>query len=306
LILYNGATGGVGRYLAAALASAGKPSHAIASRLEDSAGLVNELACLDPGGDVALVHLAAMVSVPACEADPSAAYRTNVELAVQSTKTIIEWARSRSNKMRVVFVSTGHVYAEASAGVRLSESAPTGPRSIYAQTKLQAEVSVSEVCREATVPLVVARVFGLLAPSQPSNYVLPSLIRRARARELTDIPGLSFTRDYLDARDVCDDLIALADVARHGRDPAVVNVCSGVPTRIIDLLTMVLRAVEPTLADDLLLRSSEAPGRRDDIPWLVGDPSQFALRTGHAPQRISVEATVREAVGDPSLGREQE
>lgn len=296
MILYNGASGGLGRYLAGRLSAREEPSHALTARLEDQPGLETELSQLDPGDAITLIHLAARVSVPACESDPSDAYNTNVLLARATVATVLDWASQRGARARVIYVSSGHVYAAQPDGSRLAEDAPTLPRSVYAQTKLAAEQALLSLSSRHEVPFLVARVFGLLAPRQAPNYVLPGLIERVRSGHLDGIPGLDFARDYLDARDVCENLLLLASAPWP--DPSlVVNVCSGVAVTIRELLRAVMAEVDPTRADDIMRDAAAAPGRPDDIRWLIGDPGRLIHLTGSLPQRIPLSRTVADAVG---------
>ena len=48
--------------------------------------------------------------------------------------------------------------------------------------------------------------------------------------------------------------------------------------------------------DELLRLASPAPGRPDDIPWIVGDPGRFVESFGFQPQRISLNQTVADAI----------
>jgi nucleoside-diphosphate-sugar epimerase len=297
VILYNGASGGLGRYLAEPLRKAGAAAHALTARLEDQPGLAAELSRLDPGGAVTFIHLAARVSVPACEADPTGAYITNVALARATVATVLDWASRHGAGARVIYVSSGHVYAAQPVGSRLAEDAPTLPRSVYAETKLAAERELEALTSDRGAPMLVARVFGLLAPRQASNYVLPALVLRARTGRLDGIPGLDLVRDYLDARDVCEDLCLLAS-APWPENPLIVNVCSGVPVTIRDLLRSVLTAVGGNPPNDGALSAIAAPGRQDDIQWLVGDPTRFVGLTGNPPQRIPLSRTVADAAKD--------
>jgi nucleoside-diphosphate-sugar epimerase len=154
---------------------------------------------------------------------------------------------------------------------------------------------VSHVARDFGVPLVIARVFGLLAPRQAENYVLPGLIRRLQRRDLDGIPGLDYSRDYLDARDVCDDLLLLAATAQSPGS-AIVNVCSGTPITIRQLLAAVAEQFHAGHGERMAASATAAPGRASDVPWLVGDPSLFVRRTRDAPQRIPLAKTVSDAV----------
>jgi nucleoside-diphosphate-sugar epimerase len=295
VILYNGATGGLGRYLAGPLNRSGQRSHILGARLEDQVALQRELERLDPSNSVTFIHMAARVSVPACEADPTAAHEINVSLARSTVTAVLDWASRRGASVRVIYVSTGHVYAAPVPGSRLSEADATLPRSVYARTKLEAEQELASLCSTRTIPFLIARVFGLLAPRQAPNYVLPGLIKRARSGDLNGIPGLDFSRDYLDARDVCEDLLLLASVAWPWA-PTVTNVCSGFPVTVRDLLRAVSAALHPDAADEMAREARPAPGREDDVAWLVGDPSRFVRLTAATPQRIPLATSVADAV----------
>jgi nucleoside-diphosphate-sugar epimerase len=295
VILYNGATGGIGRYFADPLTRFGQASHILAARLEDRPALQRELEHLDAPDPVTFIHLAARVSVPACEADPIAAHEINVSLARSTLVAIIDWASHRGVGLRVIYVSTGHVYAAPEPGSRVTEDDPTLPRSVYARTKLEAEHELSKLSSMHGIPLLAARVFGLLSPRQAPHYVLPGLINRVRTRDLNGIPGLDFARDYLDARDVCEDLLLLASVPWPSKT-SVMNVCSGVPVTIRDLLRMVVSVTDPSTADEVASDARPADGRQDDVRWLVGDPGRFGRITGAPSQRIPLETSVADAI----------
>jgi nucleoside-diphosphate-sugar epimerase len=295
VILYNGATGGLGRYLAETLSRLDETSHPVLARLEDRATLERELDGIEPRDPVTFIHLAARVSVPACEADPIAAREINVSLAQSTVSTVLDWASCEGLNLRVIYVSSGHVYAAQASEARLTEESPTRPRSVYARTKLEAEQVLASLSSRRGIPFLAARVFGLLAPQQAPNYVLPALIKRVRTADLNAIPGLDFTRDYLDARDVCEDLVLLAS-APWPKDLTVVNVCSGVPVTIRELLRAVIDVMVPIGADDLARQAHSGPGRADDVQWVVGDPSRFRRLTGANSQRIALSQSVEDAI----------
>jgi GDP-4-dehydro-6-deoxy-D-mannose reductase len=298
MIFYNGSTGSLGFYFAGALERQGLRGFALRSRLGDAEGTLRELrhaGATAEEGDTALVQMAARVSVPECERDPEAAFRTNVEQTAATAGVFLDWAASRGLRPRVVYVSTGHVYAAQPQAKRATEVDPTAPRSVYARTKLQAESTLRMLCAERQAPLWIARVFGLLAPRQPPHYVLPSLIRRAREGSLRGIPGLDFRRDYLDARDVCDCLVHLA-LALPPSPATVLNVCSGRPVAIRDLLAEIAAALQPGREAELLQQATAAEGRPDDVPWIVGDPARFVALVGRDPQQRTLHRTVSDAV----------
>jgi nucleoside-diphosphate-sugar epimerase len=296
MLLFNGASGSLGAYLASALAAADVPGRALHARLERPDQLREELQRLRAEGPfparIVFAHLAAKVSVPECERDPLAAEAINVAAAARAVREVCEFVRGEGSEVRVVYVSSGHVYAATEPGVLLDEDAAVAPRSVYARTKLAGEKAVTEAAHSFGGPCLVARVFGLMAPQQPPNYLLPGLSRRVREAELGAIPGLSFSRDYLDARDVCEVLVELA--RREIFVDGVLNVCSGKPTALRQVLELLLRELRPAEADTLLNGAVEAPARADDIPWIVGDPTRLRQLLGRDPQRIPLLRTVRE------------
>ena len=295
MIIYTGPSGGIGRYMAAAAASAGERAVALRARMEDVPAINAELERLAPDDDVTLIHLAARVSVPACEADPGAALHVNAALAAATVERTCQWAHARKLPLRVVLVSTGHVYGPAPVGHRIREDDPIEPASAYARSKLAGELAVAEVGRRANVSVLVARVFGLIAPGQAQHYVLPSLIRRVADDELANVPGLDYTRDYLDVRDVCSGLLHLAACA-WPHPVTTVNLCSGRPRTIRDLLRGILEVMDPAHAARRASVAGAAPGRPTDQAWLVGDPERFVRVTGRPPATIEFSRTIRDAV----------
>jgi UDP-glucose 4-epimerase len=296
MIVFNGATGSLGAYFESALEQRSQVGQKLSARLERQDDLRAELTALEParGEALALVHMAARVSVPECERDPEGARAVNVVHTLETIRTVCEFGLHAGHALSVVYVSSGHVYAAQPHGVWLDESMPAGPRSVYAHTKLEAENAVLELCRALDVPCMVARVFGLIAPNQPPNYLLPGLLRRIAESRLDAVPGLSFTRDYLDARDVC---CALVDLAALGRWPfEIVNVCSARPVLLRDIVEIAARELRPNDSDAVLKSLGEAPARADDIPWIVGDNRRLVNAVGYDPRRTSLEQTVRDAV----------
>lgn len=303
MIVFNGATGGIGRHLGPRLVASGRPHLVLETRLEHSADLTAELSSLPQGASgtpIALVHLAAMVSVPRCEADPELARSVNVDWTASYIRAFIDWSLRRGYRPSVVYVSTGHVYAAPEPGVRVRETDAVFPRSVYAKTKLEAEGALGEMATQLEVQLTVARVFGLVAPAQPPHYVLPALIARVQHADVDGIPGLDNVRDYLDARDVARHLEDLADWSvRSSPGVMVVNVCSGVGIRIRDLVDMIIDTVyegDGERAESVRRSISGRPGRPTDVTWLVGCPGRQQHLTGAAPCQISLGETIRDAV----------
>lgn len=303
-VVYNGATGGLGRHLSHALTEIGLPSTAIVSRLGDTAMAGSEFREAGRNVDsISFIQTAAMVSVSDCEHQPSKAYETNVASTMRTIGAFLDETERLGLDGMIVYVSSAHVYGRVEESARVRENTPPDPRSVYAHSKLMAEDKLRGLVSERGARAVVARVFGLLGPDQRSHYLLPGLIERARSGKVAGIPGLDNVRDYLDARDIAFHLGLLADGAAP-LDPGqveVVNVCSGEGISIRALLDLVLRAVLPDMTEYRRVSSkvTAAPGRTTDVRWLVGDPTRLIGITGlPSPRRIALRKTIVDAVGE--------
>lgn len=300
-LLYNGRTGGLGRHMEGALQATDLQSHALKARLEDTKGLLEELNALDlpPSSPVTLVQMAALVSVPKCEENPARARKINVTDTLATITAFSRWACEKKLKARVFYVSSGHVYAPKKQGEKIMETDPLAPKSVYAQTKLEAEEAIRDFGIKNSDPeIFIGRVFGLIGIDQPENYVLPGLIRRVENQDFSNIAGLDYVRDYLDTRDVCRHIVNLCLLdwkkARLAEDN-IINICSGKPVSIQDLLVSIMRE-KGLKHEDIRSKITKAPGRPTDNPWILGDPSRLKDVTKKSLQEIPLEKTIQESL----------
>ena len=298
MILYNGTTGSLARYFAEAAAKTDSPVIALRSRLEDFDHFRSELEQLN-GETAKLIHFAATVSVPWCEAHADEARKTTVADTFETSRIFIETCRKKKILPKILYVSSAHLYAKNDGTIH--ETDPVLPRSVYATTKLEAENALKALATATDTDLRIARVFGLVAPVQPDYYVLHSMLKRARERRTKEIPGLSNLRDYLDSRDVCRALLRTIELdsgtfLRVCPD-RILNVASGTGNSIRFLAETCLRAVlPPAEAEKLIAELTEAPSRADDVPRIVGSVDRYRSLFGENPQLITLAETVRDAV----------
>jgi nucleoside-diphosphate-sugar epimerase len=303
-VVYNGATGGLGRHLGAALADQSLSAWPVHSRLGDTTGLTEELDRLpiEPGSSLTFIQSAGMVSIIECEENPAETYDVNVLRTTVTVETFVKWAIANGNTPSILFISSGHVYAPPPHGKRLDESSPVEPRSVYAKTELEGENRMRTVAAEHDLGLAICRVFGMIGPDQRHHYLLPGLIRRIRAGDLAEVPGLDYVRDFLDTRDVSRLLATLtADLFADDdeRRVTLVNVCSGEEIRIGELLDELLALFyrdDPRAAQGTRSAVSVAPGRPTDIPWSVGDPLLLSQLVGGAIRSIPIVDTLADAL----------
>src|SRR5438132_288056 len=129
----------------------------------------------------AVVHLAALSFVPACERDPAGAYRTNVG----GTLAILAAVRAHAARARVLVVTSADVYgAVEAAELPLAEEAPFRPLTVYGASKAAMDVAAAQWARAYGLDVIRARPFNHTGPGQDASFVCTALapVRRPPGR----------------------------------------------------------------------------------------------------------------------------
>jgi nucleoside-diphosphate-sugar epimerase len=150
----------------------------------------------------AVVHLAALVGFPACQAvGHDVAWRYNVD----ATRRVFDAAEA-AGAGRFVFASTYSNYGLSPDGQPVREDSPLNPQSLYAETKIAAERLLLE--RAATsrcAPLVFrfATLFGI-SPRTRFDLIVNQFVLEALQRRRLVIYQRGYSRSFVHVRDVVD------------------------------------------------------------------------------------------------------
>jgi GDP-4-dehydro-6-deoxy-D-mannose reductase len=296
--LVTGGNGFVGRYLCAELRERGIEA-VVAGRASDGAGVDLPLDLSD-GANVRgvvlesradlLFHLAAQAFVPAATAAPLETYDTNV----MGTARLIEAVRGlpAGARPRVLFTSSGEVYgARPAAEMPLRETSAIHPATPYAASKAAGEAIVAASSRTYGFDAIVTRAFNHIGPGQNDRFVVAAFAKRLAAiaaggNPLFPVGNLTPQRDFLDVRDV---VRAYADLALRGEPGETYNVCSGVPTPIVDVLRNLVTAARTGVE----IREDPNLMRAVDVPVAYGDNKKLKDATGWEPA-FSLARSLRE------------
>lgn len=270
-IALTGATGFLGRHVAARLAADGADVVAVS-------GDVTEPLHLDAPVDV-ICHLAGRAG-PRFHADVNAGVRVN---AVGTLNAVEAARRARA---RFVLASTCAVYRPRAGMV--DERAPLGPENLYAFSKYTAERLAFAYAEHAGVPLVVLRLFNPYGPGQTPEYVIPYLARAVVDGAPLRLRQPDSVRDFVYVEDVAD-LVARA--CRATGACLVVNVGSGAGVRIVDVATR-LAALAGTE-----LRWEREPAADDPYDAMWADVTTARRELGWTP-RVDLETGLRRTLAD--------
>jgi len=176
-----------------------------------------------------------------------------------------------------VFVLPGSVaeYGSLPAGrATFSETDEPAPGSPYGVVKV-AQTGIALKAAEDGLDARVGRVFDLIGPGAPP-MLLPqriasqlALIHRGEAAPRVDVGMLSSVRDFIDIRDACDGLIAVAERGVFGR---IYNVCTGVGRTAGETAATFIRCS----GFEVEIIEKHRALARGDRDASVGDPSRAA------------------------------
>jgi GDP-4-dehydro-6-deoxy-D-mannose reductase len=236
-----------------------------------------------------IYHLAAQ-SYPSESWDaPIATMRTNVE----GTLNVLEAARLHCPAARIHIAGTSAEYGRvAPHETPIAETHALRPASPYGVSKVAAELSGLQYHGSYGLHVVVTRSFNHVGPRQGDRCSIQTFCQQMAAIEAGQqapalmVGNLETRRDFTHTADVARALWLLQE---HGQPGQVYNLCSGVATRIGDIVELVrARGRVP-----VEVRVDPARLRPSDEPLLMGDTSKLRAATGWEP-RIGMEQIVSE------------
>jgi len=247
------------------------------TRIEVLEGDVRDVARVDEAvrGVEIIFHEAAFVSVPQSMQEPQACFDVNI----MGTSLLFDAAR-RAGVKRAIVASSAAVYGDSDA-LPLVEETPLKPLSPYAVSKRVKEMYAELFTGSFGFEVVALRYFNVYGPRQRPDSMYAAAVPIFARRLLDGKPVTVFgdggqTRDLINVRDVVRaNLIASKHAEAAGK---VFNICTGVETRILDLLDVMYELL-PNVPSHTF-----AASRAGDIYRSVGNPQKAAHVMGFRPQ----------------------
>jgi nucleoside-diphosphate-sugar epimerase len=152
----------------------------------------------------AIIHLAAIVGFPACQAvGKPVAWKYNVE----ATKKVFGQA-SDLGVERFVFASTYSNYGLSENGKPVTEESPLNPQSIYAETKIASEEFLLSQKDASCAPLLFrfATLYGL-SPRTRFDLIVNQFVLEAFTKRQLIIYQRGYSRSFVHIRDVARGVI---------------------------------------------------------------------------------------------------
>lgn len=205
----------------------------------------------------AVIHLAALGSVPRSIKDPVATHRANID----GTLTLLEAMRSKGVR-QISFASSSSVYGKNPA-LPKSEREWVRPISPYAVSKLAGEQYVLAYQESFGFSSTAFRFFNVYGPGQRAGHayaaVIPIFLDALAKGEPLPVNGDGTqTRDFTFVSTVCE---ALLDSAVRGVSaPEPVNLAFGTNTSLLELIAVIEEVT------GLKATTENRPPRAGDVP----------------------------------------
>src|ERR1043165_4345074 len=222
-----------------------------------------------------IFHEAAFVSVPQSMEEPQTCFDVNIS----GTSRLLDTARAAGVR-RAVLASSAAVYGDSDA-LPLVEETPPRPMSPYAVSKRVKEMYAELFTDSFGLEVVALRYFNVYGPRQRPDSMYAAAVPIFARRLLDGKPVTVYgdggqTRDLINVRDVVRaNLIASINPYAAGK---IFNICTGVETRILDLLEVMYELLPNAPAHQL------APPRAGVIYGSVGSPQKSADVMGFRAQ----------------------
>ena len=233
----------------------------------------------------AVLHLAALISIPFSYHSPDAYVDTNI----RGTLNVVQAARDL-NLEKVVVTSTSEVYGTAQF-VPITEGHPLQGQSPYSASKIGADHVALSFHAAFGTPVAIARPFNTYGPRQSNRAVIPTIITQlANGRERIKLGSLHPTRDFSYVSDTVQGFIhlleseaAVGEVVNFGSD---FEVSIGRTAEIIgDLMAVDLEIdsddvrIRPEKSEVERLWASNAKAR-DLVGWTPAYAGEEGFRRG--------------------------
>jgi len=198
---------------------------------------------------------------------------------VTGTSILFEAAR-RAGVQRVVIASSAAVYGDSDA-MPLVEDTPLKQLSPYAVSKRVDEMYAELFTNQFGLEVAALRYFNVYGPRQRPDSMYAAAVPIFIRRMLDNKPITVFgdggqTRDLINVRDVVQaNLLASQHPAAPGQ---IFNVCTGVETRLLDLLD-ILYEIFPNAPKHV-----HAEPRAGDIYRSIGAPKKIMDALGFKPK----------------------
>lgn len=237
----------------------------------------------------AVLHFAALTSVPESMEKPDEYYEVNVE----GTQNILELMKE-FNCNTLIFSSTASLYKQSKDPVK--ETDVLQPLNNYARNKMEVEQLIRQ--NSDWLNAVIFRYFNVVGWSEEydssreieKSNIVPSLIRAHMSGEILKVYGNNYpitrkdpndhtcVRDYIDVRDIASAYILALDYLKTHKGQEVFNLGTKEGASVLEIINAFIEA------NDIKLNYEIVKPRKGDPAMVVADNQKAKELLGWSPK----------------------
>lgn len=237
----------------------------------------------------AVLHFAALTSVPESMEKPDEYYEVNVE----GTRNILELMKE-FNCNTLIFSSTASLYKQSKDPVK--ETDVLQPLNNYARNKMEVEQLIRQ--NSDWLNAVIFRYFNVVGWSEEydssreieKSNIVPSLIRAHMSGEILKVYGNNYpitrkdpndhtcVRDYIDVRDIASAYILALDYLKTHKGQEVFNLGTKEGASVLEIINAFIEA------NDIKLNYEIVKPRKGDPAMVVADNQKAKELLGWSPK----------------------
>lgn len=221
----------------------------------------------------AVVHLAAITEHEAIVDRKMETFSINLDGTLNLLRSFNRYCKGA----QFLYASTGKVYGKTNE-MPITENAICNPLNILGKSKRITE----QVIDFYSIPenkYLICRIFNIYGEWQKRNFVVPTILDQLQQPEL-HLGNMKDERDYLYIEDLISALCACLEHREVFGNVDVVNIGSGVPTRVEDIL----REIESIIGRKISVRIEENRFRNDETPVEFCSHKKLTEMTGWTPK----------------------
>ncbi|MBW3622537.1 MAG: NAD(P)-dependent oxidoreductase [Armatimonadetes bacterium] len=208
--------------------------------------ILSDLRLLPQIREFDVVFLLAGVLASRCREDPALGWETNVLGTGNVLRELLESRRVR----RVIFASTGMIYATPAREYPLNEAAEVACSELYATSKIAGEAMLHALAQATGLQSVILRFFTVYGPGPASGergHFIAHWMERVKQGEPLIIHGNGAqTVDLVHITDVVSGCRRAMEVEMPPGAVRTYNIAGGTESRVRDIAQW-MQQVEPTL-----------------------------------------------------------
>lgn len=250
----------------------------------------------------AVIHMAAVTSVPYSIENPDHTYLTNTVKSQALLEASIE-----AGVCRFVFSSVSAVYGEPKSN-RVGEDHPLAPHTPYGDSKAQFEAILADAeKRHPEFTYAVVRCFNVAGvdkeqrvpqwPDSPTHLVKLAAMAGIGIKDTIQINGLDYNtpdgtciRDYIHVTDAAHGHILALKYLQKGNPSITVNLGSGEGTSVKEVIELAKRIGGHTF------EIIEGQRREGDPAIIISDNSRAEKELQWKPRLSSIEEIIHSAI----------